>query len=223
VGRTVGNPVRLDHDRFRTALGELTEAVRNEGGRIAAQLHHTGRQNSRANIGTGEAPVSASDGPASRYGDPPRGLTLQEIPGIIDKYAQAARRAVLAGFDAVEVHGAHGYLPGQFLSPKTSRPQHRALHLLRRRTARPGRPKRLWAAALLRLRRRHRRSRRAAGKGGRHALSAPAELPGGDAGPGNRYLYARTPWGSTVELVTYPSPQAYEATTDLRRWRPEVS
>ena len=121
VGRTVGNPVRLDHDRFRTALGELTEAVHNEGGRIAAQLHHTGRQNSRANIETGEAPVSASDGPASRYGDPPRGLTLQEIPGLIDKYAQAARRAVLAGFDAVEVHGAHGYLPGQFLSPKTNR------------------------------------------------------------------------------------------------------
>ncbi len=53
-------------------------------------------------------------------------------------------------------------------------------------------------------------------------LSSPGELPGGDAGAGNRYVYARTPWGSTVELVTYPSPQAYEATTDLRRWRPEV-
>jgi catechol 2,3-dioxygenase-like lactoylglutathione lyase family enzyme len=52
-------------------------------------------------------------------------------------------------------------------------------------------------------------------------LSAPGDLPGGDAGEGNRYVYARTPWGSTVELVTYPSPQAYEATTALRRWRPE--
>lgn len=51
-------------------------------------------------------------------------------------------------------------------------------------------------------------------------LSQPNDLPGGDAGPGNRYLYARTPWGSTVELVTYPSPQAYESTTHLRRWRP---
>ena len=60
-------------------------------------------------------------------------------------------------------------------------------------------------------------------KAGGTPLSAPGDLPGGDARPGNRYLYARTPWGSTVELVTYPSPQAYEATTDLRRWRPEVS
>jgi catechol 2,3-dioxygenase-like lactoylglutathione lyase family enzyme len=51
-------------------------------------------------------------------------------------------------------------------------------------------------------------------------LSAPGDLPGGDAGSGNRYVYTRTPWGSTVELVTYPSPQAYEASTELRRWRP---
>lgn len=51
-------------------------------------------------------------------------------------------------------------------------------------------------------------------------LSEPNPLPGGDTGEGNRYLYARTPWGSTIELVTYPSPQAYEAGTSLRRWRP---
>jgi hypothetical protein len=36
------------------------------------------------------------------------------------------------------------------------------------------------------------------------------------------YTYARTPWGSTVELVSYPSPQAYEARADLRRWRPSA-
>jgi catechol 2,3-dioxygenase-like lactoylglutathione lyase family enzyme len=57
-------------------------------------------------------------------------------------------------------------------------------------------------------------------KAGGTLLSSPNDLPGGDAGPGNRYLYARTPWASTIELVTYPSPQAYESTTELRRWRP---
>ncbi|MBN9112276.1 MAG: VOC family protein [Pseudonocardia sp.] len=60
-------------------------------------------------------------------------------------------------------------------------------------------------------------------KAGGTLLSAPGELPGGDAGPGNRYVYARTPWGSTVELVTYPSAQAYESGTALRRWRPAPS
>ena len=54
-------------------------------------------------------------------------------------------------------------------------------------------------------------------------LSEPGDLPGGDAGPGNRYVYTRTPWGSTIELVTYPSPQAYESRTELRRWRPPAS
>lgn len=58
---------------------------------------------------------------------------------------------------------------------------------------------------------------------GGEVLSEPNDLPGGDAGEGNRYVYARTPWGSTVELVTYPSPQAYETTTSLRRWRPPPS
>ncbi|KTB95266.1 glyoxalase [Pseudomonas syringae ICMP 11293] len=51
-------------------------------------------------------------------------------------------------------------------------------------------------------------------------LSRPGELPGGDAGQGNRYVYTRTPWGSTIELVSYPSAQAYERHTSSRRWRP---
>ncbi len=58
---------------------------------------------------------------------------------------------------------------------------------------------------------------------GARLLSQPSDLPGGDAGPGNRYLYARTPWGSTIELVTYPSAQAYESSTVRRRWRPEAA
>lgn len=59
-------------------------------------------------------------------------------------------------------------------------------------------------------------------KAGGQLLSTPGVLPGGDAGEGNRYLYARTPWGSTVEIVTYPSPQGYESQTPLRRWRPPM-
>jgi dimethylglycine catabolism A len=46
LGRTVGNPMRIDHDRFRAGLTDLVEAVHNEGAKIAVQLHHTGRQNS---------------------------------------------------------------------------------------------------------------------------------------------------------------------------------
>jgi catechol 2,3-dioxygenase-like lactoylglutathione lyase family enzyme len=58
-------------------------------------------------------------------------------------------------------------------------------------------------------------------KAGGILLSRPGVLPGGDAGNGNRYVYTRTPWGSTIELVTYPSAQAYERKTELRRWRPQ--
>ncbi|WP_206003393.1 MULTISPECIES: hypothetical protein [unclassified Rhodococcus (in: high G+C Gram-positive bacteria)] len=54
-------------------------------------------------------------------------------------------------------------------------------------------------------------------------MSPPTELPGGDAGRGNHYLYARTPWGSTIELVTRPTSQAYESGTGLRRWRPSAT
>lgn len=49
----------------------------------------------------------------------------------------------------------------------------------------------------------------------------PSDLPGNEAGEGCQFLYARTPWGSTVELVTYPSRQAYHAVTSLRKWTPE--
>ncbi|MFC0038780.1 VOC family protein [Actinomadura rayongensis] len=51
-------------------------------------------------------------------------------------------------------------------------------------------------------------------------LGDPRPLPGPESGPRNRFWYARTPWGGTLELLTYPDPQPYEETTDLRRHRP---
>ncbi|MCO6749139.1 glyoxalase [Streptomyces sp. CAI-21] len=58
---------------------------------------------------------------------------------------------------------------------------------------------------------------------GAHPLAPPHPLPGPEAGPANRFAYLRTPWGSTLELVTYPDPQPYEEETDRRRWRPTAS
>jgi 2,4-dienoyl-CoA reductase-like NADH-dependent reductase (Old Yellow Enzyme family) len=121
VGRTVGHPMRIDHDRFRAGLADLVEAVHNEGAKIAVQLHHTGRQNSQGNTERNEPPIAPTAGITSAFGTPPRAIDEDEIPGLIDRYVQGARRAVDAGFDAVELHGAHGYLLGQFLSPFTNR------------------------------------------------------------------------------------------------------
>jgi dimethylglycine catabolism A len=121
VGRTSGNPLRVDHDRFRATLRDLVETVHNEGAKIALQLHHTGRQNSASNTETGEPPIAPTAGITSVFGSPPREIRIEEIPGLVDLYASGARRAKQAGFDAVELHGAHGYLLGQFLSPKTNR------------------------------------------------------------------------------------------------------
>jgi dimethylglycine catabolism A len=121
VGRTVGNPIRIDHNRFRIGFAALVEAVHNEGAKIAVQLHHTGRQNSQGNTERNEPPLAPTAGITSAFGTSPRGIELNEIPGLVDLFAQAARRAVEAGLDAVEIHGAHGYLPGQFLSPKTNK------------------------------------------------------------------------------------------------------
>ena len=65
-------------------------------------------------------PVSASDIPSRVGGDIPRALTTDEIYTIVNKFAEAAKRAVTAGFDAIEIQAGHGYLLNQFLSPTTN-------------------------------------------------------------------------------------------------------
>ncbi|HEX2316229.1 MAG TPA: VOC family protein [Thermomonospora sp.] len=60
---------------------------------------------------------------------------------------------------------------------------------------------------------------RVAAAGGR-LLDEPKPLPGPESGRRNRFQYTRTPWGSTLELLTYPDPQPYETATPRRRWRP---
>lgn len=93
---------------------ELTERVHAAGAKIFAQIYHCGRQTSAALIGA--QPVSASALPCPSMGEVPRPLSRDEIRTIVGQFGDTARRAKEAGFDGVEVHGAHGYLIAQFLS-----------------------------------------------------------------------------------------------------------
>lgn len=108
---------------------KVTDAVHAAGGRIFAQLWHVGRLSHSSLLG-GAAPVSSSplqakgvrvfiegEGgiPGFAEASAPRALEVHEIREIVGQYAQAARNAMAAGFDGVELHGANGYLVNQFL------------------------------------------------------------------------------------------------------------
>jgi N-ethylmaleimide reductase len=102
----------------------VTDAVHAKGGRIFLQLWHVGRKSHPSLQPNGEAPVAPSahqaEGEAHSVNGPvpfsmPRALELHEIPAIVEEFRAGAERALAAGFDGVELHGANGYLPDQFL------------------------------------------------------------------------------------------------------------
>ena len=105
-------------DDLIPGLAELADAVHREGGQVVVQINHGGMQCSRETVPQTIAP-SAVDAPF--LSQPAREMRPDEIALLIQAYAQAARRAREAGFDGVQIHGAHGYLVGQFLSPFVNR------------------------------------------------------------------------------------------------------
>lgn len=118
VGK-VGRQLAIDHDRCLPGLRQLAEAIKGNGARAAIQIHHAGRE-ARTKF-TGLQPVAPSPVPAYRGADMPRELTIAEIAGILNRYGDAAKRAQEAGFDAVEIHSASGYLSAEFLSADANR------------------------------------------------------------------------------------------------------
>ena len=117
-------------DRQIDGWRRVTDAVHAKGGRIFLQLWHVGRQSHTDLQPNGEPPVApsaiAAEGYAyTRQGEVPfsmpRALALEEIPGIIEEFRTGGERALRAGFDGVEIHGANGYLPDQFLQDGTNK------------------------------------------------------------------------------------------------------
>jgi len=118
-GKLSSKQLGIYDDALIKGLSNLAESIHAKGTPACMQITHAGR---RANSSIcGSQPVAPSAIPASESDEVPRELEKHEIEGLVKLYGEAARRACKAGFDAVEIHGAHGYLLNQFVSPLSNR------------------------------------------------------------------------------------------------------
>ncbi|WP_019639619.1 NADH:flavin oxidoreductase/NADH oxidase [Paenibacillus fonticola] len=114
-GRISDYDLGLWSDEQIPALARIVEACHKYGAKVGIQIAHAGRKAED----TAE-PVAPSAIPFDKDWKTPRALTTSEVKGMVEKFRQAVQRAVKAGFDAIEIHGAHGYLIHQFHSPLTN-------------------------------------------------------------------------------------------------------
>ncbi len=99
---------------------QLTDRIHNYQSKIVAQIYHAGRQATYSSTG-GFQPVAPSAIPCPWRRDLPSELTVSEIRAVISQFGETATRVKKAGFDGVEIHGAHGYLIAEFMSPYTNK------------------------------------------------------------------------------------------------------
>lgn len=119
-GRITDNDLGLWSDEHIPAYRRLISEIHKHGAKAGIQIAHAGRKAEDA-----VQPVGPSDIPVevlpeeTKNGElkTPRALTVDEIKTLVQQFKNAARRAVEAGFDTIELHGAHGYLLHQFMSP----------------------------------------------------------------------------------------------------------
>jgi 2,4-dienoyl-CoA reductase-like NADH-dependent reductase (Old Yellow Enzyme family) len=118
-GKQLPGQMGIYTDAFADEMKTLTSAVHAHNGKICMQLVHAGGQTSSRTIGTTPLAPSAVD--AAQFPERPVELSAEDIRDIITQFGGAAARARSYGFDAVQLHGAHGYLINQFLSPLTNK------------------------------------------------------------------------------------------------------
>ena len=129
-GRISSGDLGIWKDAHIPALERIVKFIHSQGARAGIQLAHAGRKGSMSVPFAGERLLLPGEGgwqpvaPSALAFSPayavPHALELSEIAAIVEAFAQAARRALAAGFDFVEIHAAHGYLLHEFLSPLTN-------------------------------------------------------------------------------------------------------
>lgn len=120
-GRITNRDLGLWDDSHIESHRRLVECVKKNGAKIGVQIAHAGRKATDA-----EQPVSSSTVPVvadSPDWKTPRALTTEEVKEMVEKFKRATERAIAAGYDTIELHGAHGYLIHQFHSPSINKRQ----------------------------------------------------------------------------------------------------
>ncbi|MFA4835903.1 MAG: FAD-dependent oxidoreductase [Dehalococcoidia bacterium] len=126
VGKATPYELEISDDRFIPGLKGLVDALHQQGAKAALQLNHNGRLapqsvTQKQAIGPSAVPVKDWNFNPMGEGIAPREMNAADILHTIQQFAKAAERAKQAGFDGVEIHGAHGYLVSQFLSGATNK------------------------------------------------------------------------------------------------------
>lgn len=113
-GRITNRDLGLWSDEHISAFARIIDEVHKHGSKIGVQIAHAGRkaEDAAQPVGASDLPVPGEEGL-----NPPRALTTAEVKVMVVKFKEAVRRAVAAGSDVIELHGAHGYLIHQFHSP----------------------------------------------------------------------------------------------------------
>ena len=119
-GKAIVNEVGLWDDSQIPGFKKLMDAIHEEGAKVVVQLHHAGRQSVPPYI-FGENPEAPSRVACPVLNYPPDAMSNERVWEVIDQFGDAAVRAKKAGADGVEVHGAHGYLVAQFMSPHANK------------------------------------------------------------------------------------------------------
>jgi len=120
VGATLVSPgllQRIDDDKFIPGFRQLVASLHDAGAKAALQLYHMGAVEAMYSPEKGDQSIAPSGLPAYPGGPNCKEMTTAEIHDVVDAFALAGKRAKQAGFDAVELHAAHGYLIAQFISP----------------------------------------------------------------------------------------------------------
>lgn len=117
-GKQLPGKMGIHTDDFASEMKTITRTVHNEGGKICIQLVHAGGQTTAKTAG--RRPLAPSAVKVEQFPEEPQAMSKQDIDEIVTAFGNSAGRAKRYGFDAVQLHAAHGYLINQFLSPLTN-------------------------------------------------------------------------------------------------------